>query len=296
MPISAQELAQAFAAGLAHQGPTQEPPPGELLVELLERCRQAWPELPVQPEDFVRHLAKHLPAGEPIRTALLSMRCKELYLALGALGGDRVALEELERTALEPARRAVMRVGGNAAFVDEAMQLTRIRLLVGSDRHGPRLEEFAGKGALRRWTEAMAVGVALSLKRRPAQSSLDDEEAALSALLDSADPEISVLRDRYRPAFRAAFIEALSRLSPRDRNLLRLSVIQGLGVESLGALHQVHASTASRWLARARSDLLAGTRAGLSQRLGLDAPQLDSLLRVLDGHLAVSLSVLLREG
>ncbi|MFP2913642.1 hypothetical protein ACLESD_53395, partial [Pyxidicoccus sp. 3LFB2] len=180
-------------------------------------------------------------------------------------------------------------------FVDEVLQLTRMRLLVGGTRQGPRLAEYAGRGALRRWTEAVALGVAVSLKRTAVRTTpLDD--APLVSELRTADPELALIQERYRPAFRAAFAEALSGLSPRDRNLLRLSLVQNLGVESLGTLHQVHASTISRWLARARQSLLEDTRAGIARRLALTSSQLDSLLRVMDASLALSFTSLLDEG
>ncbi|MFP2934705.1 hypothetical protein ACLESO_58275 [Pyxidicoccus sp. 3LG] len=141
----------------------------------------------------------------------------------------------------------------------------------------------------------MALGVAVSLKRASV-SSMPLDDAPLVAELRTADPELALMQERYRPAFRAAFAEALSGLSPRDRNLLRLGLVQNLGVEALGTLHQVHASTISRWLARARQSLLEDTRAGLARRLALSPSQLDSLLRVMDASLAVSLSSLLEEG
>lgn len=295
MPTAPPELLQAFVAGAARPCPPgEEESLAKLLAEGVARCQQAWPEMRVEPQDFARHLGKCLPAGEAPEPGLRALLWEDLYLALGALQEDRVALDALERTVLAPVERAVRRVDNADSFVDEVMQLTRLRLLVGETRHGPRLGDYAGKGPLRRWTEAVAVGVAVSLKRRPDRTTpLDD--AVLETGVGTADPELAMLQQRYRPAFRAAFAEALSSLSARDRNLLRLSLAQGLGVEALGALHQVHASTVSRWLARARSDLLEGTRASLARRLALNTAQLDSVLRVLDGHLEVSFSALLKE-
>lgn len=291
---SSPELIQAFAASAARPVPPGEQEAlGKLLAEMVARCQQAWPEVQVAPAELAQHLGKCLPASEALEPGLRALLCEDLYLALGALHEDRSAMAALERTVLQPVERAVRRVDDSDAFVDEVMQLTRMRLLVGEPHHGPRLGDYAGKGPLRRWTEAVAVGVAVSLKRRPERTTpLDD--AMLESGLGASDPELSALRERYRPAFRASFAQALSSLSARDRNLLRLSLSQGLGVEALGALHQVHASTVSRWLARARSELLKGTREGLSRRLGMDLSQADSLLRAMDGHLDASFSSFLK--
>ncbi|GMU00024.1 hypothetical protein KH5H1_41430 [Corallococcus caeni] len=266
-----------------------------VLSAILERCEAAWPGGWLPPNTFAAHLGLHTPPGEPPTQALASLHCEDLYLALAAVEGQRAALDALEATVLVPAGRAVRRVEDSGAFVDEVLQLTRLRLLVEEGGRAPRLTEYAGRGPLRRWAEAVALGVALSLKRRPERSTpLDD--ALIAADLGAADPELEHIRHRYRPAFRAAFAEALAGLSPRDRNLLRMGLVQGLGVESLGALHQVHASTVSRWMAKAREALLEDTRQGLARRLALNTSQLDSLLRVLDGSLELSLASLLKKG
>ncbi|NOK36822.1 hypothetical protein HMI49_26805 [Corallococcus exercitus] len=266
-----------------------------LLPLLVERCEGAWPGVMLEPGTFLAHLGLHTPAGEPPAQALAAMHCEDLYLALAALEGQRAALDALESSVLVPAGRAVRRVEASDAFVDEVLQLTRLRLLVEEGGRAPRLTEYAGRGPLRRWAEAVSLGIALSLKRRPERSTpLDD--ALIAADLGAADPELEHIRHRYRPAFRAAFAEALAALSLRDRNLLRMGLVQGLGVESLGALHQVHASTVSRWMAKAREALLEHTRMALARRLALNTSQLDSLLRVLDGSLEISLASLLKEG
>ncbi|WP_163997534.1 RNA polymerase subunit sigma-70 [Pyxidicoccus caerfyrddinensis] len=265
------------------------------LVDALARAREAWPGVEVAAEDFARHLGERVAREASLADGLRALAVEDLYLARACLAGDRAAMDGLQRAVLVPVSRAVRRVDASDAFVDEVLQLTRMKLLVGGARQEPRLAEYAGRGALRRWTEAVALGVAVGLKRG-AIKALPLDDAPLVSELRTADPELALMQERYRPAFRAAFAEALSGLSPRDRNLLRLSLVQNLGVESLGTLHQVHASTISRWLAKARQSLLEDTRAALARRLALTTSQLDSLLRVMDASLAVSLSSLLDEG
>ncbi|MCY1031238.1 hypothetical protein OV207_07200 [Corallococcus sp. BB11-1] len=296
MSTHTSELVAAFLVGGARAlSPDEEVGLASVLTEVIARCEQAWSGAWLKPGDFAAHLGLHTSKEEPPAKALASLCCEDLYLALAAVEGHRAALGALEATALVPAGRAVRRVEDSNAFVDEVLQLTRLRLLVEEGSQVPRLKTYAGRGSLRRWTEAVALGVALSLKRRPERTSpLDD--GALAVALGTQDPELELIRHRYRPAFRAAFAEALAALSPRDRNLLRLGLVQGLGVESLGALHQVHASTVSRWMAKARDSLLEHTREGLARRLALNTSQLDSLLRVLDGSLEVSIASLLKEG
>lgn len=295
MANNSSELVAAFRGTARLLTSEEEAGLPALLTSTLARCEAAWPDIRLEPGTFVAHLGRHLPEGEPLAQALTALHVEDLYLALATLEGQRAALDALESAVLAPVGRAVRRVEDSDAFVDEVLQLTRLRLLVEEGGRAPRLTEYAGRGALRRWAEAVALGIALSLKRKPERTTpLDD--ALIAADLGAADPELEHIRHRYRPAFRAAFAEALASLAPRDRNLLRMGLVQGLGVESLGALHQVHASTVSRWMAKARGSLLEQTRLGLARRLALNTSQLDSLLRVLDGSLELSLTSLLKEG
>ncbi|MCY1014587.1 RNA polymerase subunit sigma-70 [Pyxidicoccus sp. MSG2] len=290
------KLLRSFLEGAARPAAPEEADElARQLADALARAREAWPGVEVAAEDFARHLGARVAREASLTDGLRALAVEDLYLARACLAGDRVALDGLQRAVLVPVSRAVRRVDASDAFVDEVLQLTRMKLLVGGARQEPRLAEYAGRGALRRWTEAVALGVAVGLKRG-AVKALPLDDAPLVSELHTADPELALMQERYRPAFRAAFAEALSGLSPRDRNLLRLSLVQNLGVESLGTLHQVHASTISRWLAKARQSLLEDTRAALARRLALTTSQLDSLLRVMDASLAVSLSSLLDEG
>jgi RNA polymerase sigma-70 factor (ECF subfamily) len=62
--------------------------------------------------------------------------------------------------------------------------------------------------------------------------------------------------------------------------VLRLHALDGLSVASIGAMYRRDASTVSRWLDAIRRQLLAGTRAHLSEALSLSPSELDSLRRV----------------
>jgi RNA polymerase sigma-70 factor (ECF subfamily) len=75
--------------------------------------------------------------------------------------------------------------------------------------------------------------------------------------------------------------------------VLRLHLVEGLALERIGAMYRTHKSTVSRWLARARQQVLEGTRARLAERLRLSPDELHSLLRDVPGQLELSLPALL---
>ena len=104
-----------------------------------------------------------------------------------------------------------------------------------------------------------------------------------------SDPELDLVKRRYGPQFKAALDEALRGLPAKERNLLRLYFVQGLTVEEIGRMEGTHKSTISRWLAKARTQVLEAVRKSLGDNLKLSPPELDSLIGALQSQLHVSL-------
>jgi RNA polymerase sigma-70 factor (ECF subfamily) len=110
----------------------------------------------------------------------------------------------------------------------------------------------------------------------------------------SEDPELGFLKRHYRADFKAALEAAICALEPGQRALLREHFLEGLSIDELGRRHNVHRSTAARWVVRGREALLEGMRAQLMRRLSVSAPELDSLMGLMRSQLDVSLGGLLR--
>nr|MCH9684240.1 transcriptional regulator [Deltaproteobacteria bacterium] len=88
---------------------------------------------------------------------------------------------------------------------------------------------------------------------------------------------------------------ALAELSPRDRNLLRLELIDRLTLDAIAQIHQVHPVTVSRWRAALRKQLHQGTRRVFEQTLRVDRDEFHSIMRLIGSQLDVSLPRLLRD-
>lgn len=88
--------------------------------------------------------------------------------------------------------------------------------------------------------------------------------------------------------FETAIERALTRLSVRDRTLLRLHLAERLSIDALGAMYSVSRATAARWLAAARGALAQGVRDDLRARLHIPDSELDSLIAVVRSQLDVS--------
>lgn len=138
----------------------------------------------------------------------------------------------------------------------------------------------------------MAVRIALGLlkKRQPAQPG-DEVLADIAAA--GSDPELAHIKSLYRQEFKGAFQNALNSLTPRERNMLRMVLLDGLSITDLGAFYRVHRSTASRQLAAAREKLMDETRQELRAVLDLSPEQFYSLLQTIRSHLDLSLENIL---
>jgi RNA polymerase sigma-70 factor (ECF subfamily) len=238
---------------------------------------------------FARFLVRRLDPGIDLASALTEVWVADLYLACAVIAGVPSALaafDKILRTDLPPAIRTI---DNQPDAIDEVLQLLREKLLVPSDGV-LRLESYSGHGPLGGWLRVSALRIALSMRRRRQPELAADDE--LAAILDLApNAEVKVLAVQVGSDLRDALRAALAAQPARIRTVLRMYYADNQGVEDIGRVYNVHASTVSRWLAKARADILAHTRAELMTRL--QTSQVDSLL----GHAAsleISLETLLR--
>jgi RNA polymerase sigma-70 factor (ECF subfamily) len=136
---------------------------------------------------------------------------------------------------------------------------------------------------------------ALSLRRKEVSAQARHRAAAAEELAASVHPELAYLKRTYRAPFVECFEAAFAGLTNRERTLLRLHLVSRLRLDQIAPMFQVNISTVSRWLAGARESLLAQTREGLGRRLHVSPGEFDSLARLLQSQIDVSLVRLLAD-
>jgi RNA polymerase sigma-70 factor, ECF subfamily len=263
----------------------------QFLVAAVERATSAYPEICLPACAFARFVGARLGQEGSALEALARLRLDDLFLACASERGDRGAIAAVERECFGEIRSAVGRWGGQDAVAAEITQMLRERLFVGTPDRPPRIAEYGGRAALRRWIHAIASRAAIDLQRR-AGKDVSADDALLDHAVPENDPEIELLKRRYSADFKDAVREALAALGYEARNDLRFYYIDGLNLDELAALHRVSASAVSRRLGKARRAVLERTRAILAERLHIGDEDVLSILRLIGSRLELGPSVL----
>lgn len=293
--MSAADLVVAFAEA---RGDAEAPAPdlARKLEELWERGRRAFPEVHLEPTAFARHVATCIPRENAIAEALRHVHGEGLYLACACLAQDPAAHQAFADRYLSRIPAYVGRMNLSPALQDEVRQQLAEKLLVSHEDKPPKLTEYGGRGELESWVRICAIRTALSLLRRDQrrrQVPWDEAPPPEDALGPVADPELEIIKNRYREEFGQAFREALRLLAPRDRNLLRLHYLDRLGIGEIGTVHGVHRTTVARWLASAQQAAFVETRRLLRERLQISSGEFESLMGLVRSRLDVTLHSLM---
>jgi RNA polymerase sigma-70 factor (ECF subfamily) len=259
----------------------------------------AFPELSLGPDAFAAHLARLAAsaADDPEAGSAEIPFAADLYLAAACtagVAGAAVAFQARHGETIRAAIRGIVRDGDELGEIEQ--QLVE-EMLLGADARQPTIATYRGRAPLDRWVQVAAQRAALLWRRRFKTDKRVREAAGIEANLGGeTHPEIAFLKERYRPEFEQALKEALEKLPPRERGLLRLQLVSGVSVDKIGKMFGVSQSTASRWLAAARATVLDEIIVRLRERLGVSAEQLASLAGLVASGLDLSLSQLLKTG
>ena len=110
------------------------------------------------------------------------------------------------------------------------------------------------------------------------------------------DPELVLWKRQCRAEFKQAFHEAVAKLETRERNLLRMHLLDGLSIDRIGRFYRVHRATAFRWIGRARENVWRETRRLVSLRMQLTPSDCDRALQTVRSQLDLSIERALQPG
>lgn len=260
----------------------------QLVDEHHAQAAAAWPTFSLPLERFRAHVERRVRdrASEDPEQVIRTLPAADLYLAAACSDGDPAALTAFRDAIIPALKPALGKLGMTSAQIDETIQRVLVMVFVG-DGNRPQIETYGGRGTLRSWLRTIAVRTGRRLLGIEGSAvAAEDEIAALPAAV--GDPEIELLRGRHRDQVKAAFAAAFAQLGERERNVLRQYHIDGLTIDQLATLYQVNRATTARWVAGARLAVITKTRQQLVEHHGVEASEVDSIIRLVRSQLDVS--------
>jgi RNA polymerase sigma-70 factor, ECF subfamily len=253
-----------------------------------EAGRTRWPTVAMSADAFARWLS-----ATDVNAARLVAHGPDLFVAAACALGDEAAVAALERDYLGRIPEYVARFHLSHDLVDELRQRVRIHLLADGQ---PRIRSYRGHGPLSAWLRTCAVRAAIDMPELAlAHERLGQDAWAIAV---GFDPGLDKLLDddRHRARLTAALEEALAALEPRDKTLMRMYFVDGMGIDDMSLIFHVHRATAARWLVAARKRVLEHFQRLLVTELGTRPSELHTLVRLLRSQIRVSVQRILGAG
>lgn len=264
------------------------------LAALLAVAREKAPEVALGDYAVVDALAARVPFDEELAAALEvlgALEAGDVLLAEGCARGDASSLRAFERRFGAELDVAIAKSPSLGVGKDDFRQLVREHLFVSTAGRPPRVSGYAGRGPLRAWIRVAATRLVIDLSRRPAQPEARPADELDALLPPPSDPELAYLRHAYGAHLAGAFADALAKLTPRQRNLLRHKHVHELTGDRLATMYGVHRATVFGWIEDARKALLAQLRVALRARTA--GQDFDSVVNLVGSRLDVSVRRLL---
>ncbi|MCA9664080.1 MAG: sigma-70 family RNA polymerase sigma factor [Myxococcales bacterium] len=260
---------------------------GDAIRRAYDEAARVWPALEARYETFAA-LAQR--AGDP---ELAQRHGADLYLASALEGGDPRAAAAFEAHCGVAIEASMSRLGLPRWQVEDLRQQLVAQLVtpVAGERSG--IVAYSGRGSLRGWVGVVAWRFAVKRVQR-ARRTVAVGDDLLADLLEPArgDAELDHLKRVYRAEFAKAFREALQALTPRERNLIRQRYLDGVEVGALARIYQTHRVTVSRWISSARETVARETKEILARQLDISPSECESVMRLVNTHFDVSMSIL----
>jgi RNA polymerase sigma-70 factor, ECF subfamily len=195
---------------------------------------------------------------------------------------------------IETLRRAVASARvAQGVGKDDVISAMVEKLLVARDGTAFGIGKYSGRGSLEGWLRIVATRTALNAQRARGAEEKREERTLTEMLGLERSPELSFLQEEQRKVLTAAAARAIASLSPDERDALRMSVYDGLSIDDIGRILDVHRSTVARWLVAVRERLRVDVEKALREGQGLSDSEVASMMNLALSQLDISVKRLL---
>jgi RNA polymerase sigma-70 factor (ECF subfamily) len=257
--------------------------------EHLRAAREAWPDVVVEPARFASELARRVGDGD-----VASVRGADVYVAIACIDGDERAIEIVRDLLAKEVGFAAQKTRATPDQIAEVTAALSKILFVDEPGRSAAMRDYAGRAALKGYLKVIATRELVRVVNRGRREVALPDDDLIDRIVPASDPEISILRARYRDDVDAAIRAAITTLDDRGRALLRYAFVDGLNVDRVGELYDVHRATAARWIAAVRERLGTQIRTELAARLAVGVDDVDSIIRLVQSRVELSLDRMLQ--
>ena len=206
----------------------------------------------------------------------------DVRLARACADGSSAALSTFEARYGALIDAAAAKAGG-----PDLAQTIRAMLFAGEKK---KILGYGGKAPLEHWLRVVVARAVQSARRKKAPLDVPaSDDAILGHVASVTTPERDLGNLEMKTAWREAFGAAFAALGPRERTLLRLHVVDKLGIDALAKTLGGHRATIARQIAAARERLAQDTVARVRETTGMSEPELESAIRSIRSQLDLSL-------
>ena len=257
------------------------------LSELYARGAAAHPSLSIDSATFARHLALCRAVIEP---GARSPHVEDLFLVCAALAGESAAIVSLRRRYHVVVVNYLRRIDSTLAARKDIEDQVWGLLLAGDGGRPPKLARYSGKGELAGFIGVSAQRFAFTAVRHSAAYERALTRARAEAMIVSGDPELTIIKERYRLGFEQAVRDALAILDDRARMMLRMLVVDGQSMDRIAEVYRVNQSSISRRLEKVRKEVATEVRRLLRERLSVAETEFDSIANLVRSQLELTIS------
>lgn len=258
----------------------------------LRAGREAWPGIVVEEERFFDEVKRRIAGVDGLTPA--SVKGADLYIAIACVDRNTPAIEAVCKLLTREVEVAATRTTASRDQIAEVVaRLSRV-LFVDEPPRPAALREYSGRGDLKSYLRVTAMRELVKVVNKGRREVGIEDDDLIDRIVPASDPELSILRAQYKDVVDEATRAAIATLDERGRALLRYAFVDGWNVDRVGELYNVHRATAARWIAAVREQLGDQIREQLAARLRVAVDDVDSIVRLVQSRIDVSLERVLK--
>jgi RNA polymerase sigma-70 factor (ECF subfamily) len=251
-------------------------------------ARAAWPDIVVEPARFAAEVQRRIAGAEGVTVA--SVKGPDVWIAIACVDGNEKAILAVTEMLRREVQFAATKTTASREQIEDVVAKLSHVLFIDEPTRPAALRDYSGRGDLKSYLRVTAMRELVKVVNKGRREVGIEDDELLDRIVPHSDPELSILRAQYHDVVDAAMRAALQTLDERGRALLRHAFVDGWNVDRVGELYKVHRATAARWIAAVRDQLGEHIRDELAQRLRVPVDDVDSIIRLVQSRIDVSLA------